>query len=304
MRKTSVLFIGIGGIGAPIASQLISHPGISLSCLCKSTQSERGMRTITVKKDGGTKTFDLEEITNYPLFNDPKDIIILSCKAHQNKHIYQSLVKYSDENTLLLVMQNGVGIDKELAYYNFPGIIFNCVVVSCSHKISTDTVLIEQFPRLFFSLDNKQHRKQSLLLQDIFKYTDIPYFFTQETPEELMWKKFAFIICVSAATIKFPGPCSMIIEHEECLHFFKSLCHEFSHFAKFRGVDIDADRLIEDGLFRANKMPVENYSSMTLDALEHKYGELAFFLKEMLLKTQIELPNFEKIANLLSQDKD
>ncbi|MGV8001684.1 2-dehydropantoate 2-reductase N-terminal domain-containing protein [Photorhabdus temperata subsp. temperata] len=304
MRKISALFIGIGGIGAPIVSQLISRPDISLNYLIKSKSSERKNRTITIKQAGKTQIFDIANNAPYHSTNNPVDIIILSCKAHQNKQIYQDIVACSDKNTLLLVLQNGVGLGDELAHYYFPGVIFNCVVVSCSHKISADTVLVEQWPKLFLPVEYKRHEKQFLLLQSIFKNSEISYHFSQATPENLLWQKFAFVICISAATVKFPGPCSMIIEHKDCLHFFERLCHEFSQFAKSRDVDIDVERLIEDGLSRVKKMPVENYSSMTLDALEHKYGELAFFLEEIVLKTQIKLPNFESIANFLSQAQD
>ncbi|MBH2760542.1 ketopantoate reductase family protein [Serratia ureilytica] len=299
MKKISVLFIGLGGIGAPIASQLISHPNINLSYLCKSKKIEKGSRTITIKNNGETQVFDIKKASSHRSFDVPKDIIILSCKAHQNQLIYQEVVNFSDENTLLLVLQNGVGIDKELEQHNFPGVIFNCVVVSCSHKISTDTILIEQLPKFFLPIEYCRHRKQRLLLQSIFSKSDISYHFTQETLKDLMWKKFAFVICISAATFKFSGPCSMILNNKDCLRLFEELCHEFSQFAKLMGVDINANSLIDDGIFRAKKMPVTNYSSMTLDALDYKYGELAFFINKMILSAMGELPNFEVIANML-----
>jgi 2-dehydropantoate 2-reductase len=303
MRKISILFVGVGGIGAPIASQLVSHPNINLSYLCKSKNLEKGIRTVTIKNNGETQKFDIETASSHRSCDVPKDVVILSCKAHQNQNIYQEIVNFSDENTLLLVLQNGVGLNKEFEQYRFPGVIFNCVVVSCSHKILTDTILIEQLPKIFLPIEYVRHGKQCLLLQSIFKNSDISYQFIQETPEEMMWKKFAFVICISAATFKFPGPCSMILNDKFCLRAFEDLCHEFSLFAKFRGMDINAEKLIEDGIFRTKAMPEKNYSSMTLDALDHKYGELAFFLKEIILKTEAELPNFKKIANILSYEE-
>ncbi|HCR62521.1 MAG TPA: ketopantoate reductase [Serratia liquefaciens] len=301
MRKTSILFIGLGGIGAPIASKLISRSDLSLSFISKSIAVVGSTRAITIEQADKKQLFEIA--ANAPLNekDTAADIIILSCKTHQNRDIYPSVVSYSDKNTLLLVLQNGIGISRELARHNFPGVTFDSVVVSSSHQVSTDVISVQKNPELFLSVEYQHHVKQFSLLKDIFDNSEVSYHLCQASAEELMWRKFAFVICISSATVKFPGPCSMIIEHSLCLNFFKSLCREFTIFAASRKIYFDVDELIEDGLSRVRNMPVKNYSSMTLDALEYKYGELEFFLEDMLLNEQGEFPGFKSIANLLSQ---
>lgn len=297
MRKLSVLLVGLGGIGAPILSQLLNNASLAISYLGKERKTEKYYRTVCIENKESSTTYKINKHSQSDVNACTYDLIVLSCKAHHNEHVLQSITNVSNSSTLLLILQNGLGLDTELSAVNFPGVNFAPEIVSSSHKTSTNSIRVEQWPVLTLSHCYQEHLEQYELLLDLFCHSEIKCCIADEPPDILLWKKFAFVICISAATFKFEGPCSIILNNQACFKYFQSISKEFCLFAQFNGITIDADALVSESLNRVSKMPKGNFSSMTLDALAGQYGELLYFLQKKVLPTPVNLPTFNKLAN-------
>jgi 2-dehydropantoate 2-reductase len=301
MRKISILLIGLGGIGAPILSQLINKSNVTISYLSKEDVTEKDSRTVCIEHKNHSTPYEVKKHLHREVNACAYDLIVLSCKAHQNQYVLQSISILSNGSTLLLILQNGLGLDAELSSVNFSGISFAPEIVSSSHKSSTNTIRVAQWPVITISDYYQAYQEQYKLLLTLFNNTEIQCRIAHESPDIILWKKFAFVICISAATFKFEGPCSTILNNQSCFEYFQSLSREFSLFAKLHGIAIDSDTLVNESLNRVSKMPEGNFSSMTLDALTGQYGELLYFLKEKMLPAPINLPKFNLLANEVSE---
>lgn len=267
----SYAIIGTGAIGGFFAAKL-KNAGFDVHCLMRSDYTE-------VKKDG-LKLISNEgnlsvPVHSYQNMNEvpPCDVVLVTLKTTSN-HLLSEIKNILRKDTIVVILQNGIGVEEELANSIDPEII---VGGSCNikvTKISPGVVLHDGFNKVDLAcLYQSPSLKEKLdeLVSD-FNRAGINAAASPHLPT-VKWLKLIHNIPLSGLPVVYDGSVQEVIEH----HYDEiiSLTKELIDAAKQCGANIPDDSLTTriKALELIKKMP-ETYSSMKVDFDNHRSLEL------------------------------
>jgi 2-dehydropantoate 2-reductase len=114
MMKTFAV-LGVGAIGGYCAVRL-AHAGFPVHCLLRSDFSfvkEHGLTIVSSKETIHVKVNAYKEMSAMPLC----DVILIALKTTQNHLLKQILPSIMHSKTIVVVLQNGIGMEQQLAEY-------------------------------------------------------------------------------------------------------------------------------------------------------------------------------------------
>jgi len=302
-KRTSlkVTIIGLGGIGASIADQFLLKRrdcDFDLRLVVREdTAKDIFKQGIKITNDGSERVHQIAGLISKLADLPKQDLIFLCTKMLDNKSISSSLVEVSHESTILIPLQNGLSKRTEFKRMGFKGSLVDAVVRACSHKISNVEIDVKSFPSIILGKINNSHRQQ---LESFFSGTEIDVTYRSDSIEGELLEKFGFVVVVSAVTCLFQGPCSIILKDKAAFELFSKLCDEYLLFAEHHSHPLEKERFITSAITSLKSMPPNNYSSMTIDFLKGKSGELFLSLEQIVSEVK-SMPYFIEIYNKLKQ---
>ncbi|HSW93414.1 MAG TPA: 2-dehydropantoate 2-reductase [Gammaproteobacteria bacterium] len=275
--KKSYAIIGTGAIGGYCAVKL-QQAGFDVHCLL-------GHDYLSVKETGLTIIEnDMPVTVSVNAYNDihnmpPCDVILITLKTTANHILKDGLKNMAGKNIIIAMLQNGIGMEAELAEFIEPQKIVGGTCILKVTKISPGTIRhfghgITEWAQ-YFPDENK--RLISEIAKEIAGDFKLAGFNSTASPHlpTIKWKKIASNIPISGLSVVLNTSTKELVETPSSLDLLKRMTREVIDAAKICGAEIPDDfyefRL---GVFESFKKMQENYPSMKGDFDARKPLEL------------------------------
>lgn len=183
IRKVTV--IGVGAVGAVIASQLTKFLGKeNVECLAD------GERKVRYERDGIFINGEKQDFNFVESKNARKsDLIIIATKNLQLGEALKMMKNACDENTLILSLLNGIQSERDIAkVYGEKNVLYSFVISLNSIHVGSK-IECSNYGTLVFGEKDNSKTERVAALEKLFSASEIKF----KNPENIhleMWKKF------------------------------------------------------------------------------------------------------------------
>lgn len=259
--KLKYAVIGAGAIGGYYGGRL-AHSGNEVHFLFHSEYDhvkKNGLRVDSVVGD-----FLVQPINAYSATADmPKcDVVIVALKSTQNHLLPDMLRPILHDGTVVVLIQNGLGLEEELAQ-QFPNLtIAGGMAFICSSRVGVGHISHQDYGPL--TVGFYQHPKQEVLLQmkADFENAQVPFNIAEDL-NVARWKKLVWNIPYNGLTVALNTSTDVIMRTSSSRQLVTDMMEEVLAGAEVCGAKIDHS-FIDDMLSMTDKMTP--YSpSMKLD---------------------------------------
>jgi 2-dehydropantoate 2-reductase len=238
--KKSYAIIGTGAIGGYCAVKL-QQAGFDVHCLLRSDYSfvhENGLSIIEDNEVISIPVKAYQDIHSMPSC----DVILITLKTTENWILKNLLNNLLHADSIVAVLQNGIGIEEELAEFIEP----KKIIGGSSHlkvtKISPGTIKHFNFNTLEWAqyYSDDQHHEISASAEAIahdFKIAGFDSMAFEHLPT-IKWKKVASNIASSGLSVVLDASLDELVENLSSFELLKSLTKEVITAAKTCGANI------------------------------------------------------------------
>ena len=185
MKIASVSIIGLGAVGAVVASRLTSFLGkANVQCIVDAERKERCERD-------GIFINGVKQDFNYVMPEDavPADLIIIATKNLQLGEALESIRNAVGENTLIMALCNGIQSERDTAaIYGEERVLYSFIIgISSIHEKNQIRCPVEG--RIVFGEKDNKKTDRVKAIEELFAKAEIG----SEVPENIhleQWKKF------------------------------------------------------------------------------------------------------------------
>lgn len=223
------------------------------------------------------------------------DLVLVTTKSYDLSGILSSIQKVSDENTVILPLQNGLENSDVLGSAHLPGILCEGLVYVGSEIESPGVIkTIGAAQKLIFGIEGKTNDRLKL----IEKYLSGAGFqvVLTESPLKYKWMKFQFIGALSAVTARHRKTVGEVLGDSQLRNDYLTIMDEISKVAKAKGIDFP-DNAAQKSLEIAERMGYEQTTSFQRDYAAGKNNELEAYLGKLITEanlTKVSVPVSEK----------
>lgn len=261
--------IGTGAVGGYYGGKL-ANAGHDVHFLLHSDYEYVRRNGLTIKSCNGDFC-----IPNVNAYNDttqmPKsDVVIVAMKSVNQKLLYKILPPLLDNDTLVLLIQNGIGLEDDLSR-EFPGLsIAAGLAFICSAKTSPGVVWHQCYGSINIGNYNCNSNKISQLIED-FKHSGVE---AQEVEyHEARWKKAVWNMPFNGMTVTHNTTTAGLLDI--CPQTIYSQMCEVVDAARACGVD-SIDYTFADKMMEMTRAMVPYSPSMKLDFDNHRPMEIYY----------------------------
>lgn len=282
----NIFIIGAGAIGKTLAVALkLSDKNVVLVRGSIDDDSE-SVETIQIITDAGAKLEARIEISTFSRFPALEGIVVLTNKSFGNENLARTL-KIKAKNSPLVILQNGLGVERPFIDGNFPE-IYRCVLFVTCQTMSENQIRFKPVTDSPIGVIEGNSANLQAIVEQL--NTSVFQFKTETDIQTVVWKK-AIINSV------FNSVCPLLdvdngVFHREArvLDVAKRVIAECVAIAKESGITLATDEIVESVLFISKSSDGQLIS--TLQDIKNKR------------QTEIETLNFEivKFARKLNRE--
>jgi 2-dehydropantoate 2-reductase len=258
--------VGTGAIGGYYGGKL-QQAGVEVHFLTRSDYEVIRQRGLTVESPGGN--FQLGEVQAYRDVADMPacDVVILALKTTQNQVLGELLPPLLKPDGVVLVLQNGLGVEDEVAEWVGGDRVLGGLCFICSNKVGPGQIRHLDYGAIALGDYHPDYRPQGVtdrmwaIAQD-FERAEIPMQFH----EDLLlarWKKLVWNIPFNGLSVVLDAKTDRLISDPNSRQAVNSLMAEVLAGAKACGREIP-EAFVEEMLNTTEKMP-PYLTSMKLD---------------------------------------
>lgn len=266
--KKSYAIIGTGAIGGYCAVKL-KRAGFDVHCLLGHDYSfvkEKGLSLIENNKTITAPVNAYDNINNMP----PCDVVLVTLKTTANHVLKNSLARLLGPESVVATLQNGIGVEAEIAEFIEPQKIIGGSCILKVTKIAPGT--IKHFGHdttewaQYFPDEKYSHISEAA--KQVAKDFQLAGFNSMPSPHlpTIKWKKLVANIPTSGLCVILDASTKELVDNPSSFELLKLITKEVISSAKKCGANIPDDfyefRL---GVFESFKKMEENYSSMKGD---------------------------------------
>lgn len=291
--------IGTGAIGGYYGAML-QRSGFEVNFLARSDYSyiiENGLKIDSV--DGN---FTLDKVNVFSLVQDLpiSDVILVSTKTTSNGSLSELLEPIVKDGTIILIMQNGLGMEEEFQKMFPQATIIGGMCFICSQK---------KGPGYISHLDKGSITISPLNIKELYKVQELKEDFikagiTNDINESLnsaRWYKLLWNIPFNGLSVALRANTKEILESEHGYNLAKQLMKEVALGAKSCGVEIDPSTIDKMLKYTQEMIPYE--PSMKLDFNNNREMEIEYIYRKPIEQAKlngIDLPAINILADQLS----
>ncbi|MEH1811789.1 MAG: putative 2-dehydropantoate 2-reductase [Nostoc sp.] len=304
MSDRTYAILGTGALGGFYGARL-QKAGLDVHFLLKSDYEQVKKYGLVVESKDGD--FTLPEVHAY---NDVEkmpqcDVVVVAMKTTQNHLLPKMLPPVVKDNGVVLVLQNGLGVEEEVAE-----IVGNVTVIGglcflCSNKVGPGHIHHLDYGQINFSEYTPNYQPSGITermqqIADDFENAGISI----ELAEDLLlarWKKLVWNIPYNGLSVILNARTDELMAYEYTSKLVEQLMYEVAAGAKSYG-RIISDRFIQTMLDYTVKMTPYR-PSMKIDYDEHRPLEIEAIFGNPLRKAQAVGVNLAQISCLYHQLK-
>ncbi|MEH1971518.1 putative 2-dehydropantoate 2-reductase [Nostoc sp.] len=304
MSDRTYAILGTGALGGFYGARL-QKAGLDVHFLLKSDYEHVNKYGLVVESKDGD--FTLAKVHAY---NDVEkmpqcDVVVVALKTTQNHLLPKMLPPVVKDDGVVLVLQNGLGVEEEVAQ-----IVGNVTVIGglcflCSNKVRTGHIHHLDYGQITLSeyaynYEPSEITERMQQIADDFESADISI----ELAEDLLlarWKKLVWNIPYNGLSVILNARTDELMAHEYTSKLVEQLMYEVAAGAKSYGRTI-SDRFIQTMLDYTVKMTPYR-PSMKIDYDENRPLEVEAIFGNPLRKAQAAGVNLLQISCLYHQLK-
>lgn len=239
----TIAIIGTGAVGGYCAIKLMQS-GFDVHCLLGSDYKYIKQNGLTLISENQKITFPVKAYQNAD--DMPKcDVIIIALKSTENSLLKELLPKVMHEQSIVVILQNGIGIENEIAKFISPEKVIGAMIILKVTKISPGIIKHFAFLDIEFAQYYPDHRKSGITehvicLSEIFKKIGFNSSAMSHLPT-IRWKKLAANIAVSGLSVVLNACTKELVENQASYALLCALTHEVIEAAKKCGAEIPDD---------------------------------------------------------------
>ncbi len=293
-----IAVVGIGGVGGYIGAKLIKSNLAEVKLFAREKQQE------VIKKEGLKIIDSDEEFVVKPDFlplNEKEifDVLFIAVKSYSLKEVCFEIEKYTDENSIIIPLANGVGHKETIEkYLKNRSVCYGCVYV-ISHKKSM-SVIVKKSPLFYLIFGSKKITKKMRELADILNKSSLKCKLSENAEYEC-WKKYLFIAPFATMTSYFDEPMDLVFKkYPEVLN---SLLFEIKSVANALNIPI-TEQDIQKVIKQAENLPLNSKTSMQLDFEKNAQTELESlcgYIVKKAKKHNLEVKELQKMYEALKK---
>lgn len=291
---TSYGILGTGALGGFYGARL-QRAGMEVHFLLRSDYTHVKQHGLTIVSVDGD--FTLPEVNAYSSVQQmpPCDVVIVALKTTQNHLLPQLLPPLIKENTVVLVLQNGLGVDAQVATIVGHERVLGGLCFICANKVGLGRIHHVDYKAIVLGEYAPQYRPQGIsqrmeqISQD-FAQADIPL----ELVEDLLlarWRKLVWNIPYNGLSVVLNATTAEMMANSEIVVLVRKIMAEVA--AGAAGYDrLIPPSYLDKMLDHTSKMQPYR-TSMKIDYDEHRPLEIETILLNPLKAAQavgVELP--------------
>lgn len=299
MSKKVFAVIGTGAIGGYYGARL-HHGGNDVHFLFNSDYQHVIKNGLKVDSHYGDYSISAESLNAYNATRDmPKaDVVLVALKTTQN-HLLEALLRpLLKPNTLVMLLQNGIGAEREVAeQFNLP-FVGGGLCFICSNKVAPGHIDHIDYGRITIGTygdagiealeDFANHLTQSGVEVDV-----------DQRIIDARWKKLLWNVPFNGLSTVLNTDTAEMMSCEELVNLSKEIMIEVQHAAKTTDTDI-SDTLIDTMLSNTAKMK-PYLTSMLLDRRNHRELEIHYMYKNAIDLAKVQGVAMPKTQMLYEQ---
>lgn len=259
--KLKYAIIGAGAIGGYYGGRL-AHAGNEVHFLFHSEYDYVKIHGLQV--DSVMGDFSVSPINAYKSTSDMPacDVVIVALKSTQNIHLKEMLAPLLHENSVVVLIQNGLGLEEELSAVYPDTTIMGGMAFICSSRVGQGHIAHIDYGPLTVGVH--QHPQEHLLSQmkTDFERAKVPLFIAPDL-KVARWKKLVWNIPYNGLTVALDTATDVIMKTPSSRQLVKDMMEEVLAGARACGAVIEHE-FVNNMLEMTDKM--KPYSpSMKLD---------------------------------------
>lgn len=226
---TSYGILGTGALGGFYGARL-QQAGMEVHFLLRSDYAHVKQNGLTIVSVDGN--FTLSQVNAYESVQDMPacDVVILALKTTQNYLLPQLLPPLIKENTVVLVLQNGLGVEERVATIVGDERVLGGLCFICANKVGSGHIHHLDYKAIVLGEYAPQYHAQgiSLRMEQIrqdFAQADIPL----ELTEDLLlarWRKLVWNIPYNGLSVILDATTEEMMADPEIVHLVRKIMDE------------------------------------------------------------------------------
>lgn len=208
------------------------------------------------------------------------DLILVATKVLGQKELIQHLIRYPFiQNTPIILMQNGYGIERDWLEVGLPLTLWRALSFVCVSQVNTNLIVHQDYGRVVIgpvgTINDEGLQQVVTTLQE--SGLDIRI---SNNIQEDVWKKQCWNVAFNGLSVTEGFKTTKaLLEDPVSFERVKALMKEVQSLAQYEGIQI-SDELLETLMDNTRKM-IPYYTSMCLDAKEGRDLEIQAIYKNM-----------------------
>lgn len=240
MKKLSYAIIGTGAIGGYYGGRL-ALSGQDVHFLYHSEYDYVKTNGLDVKSVNGDFHLNNMQVYNNTESMPKCDVVLVCMKSTQNDKLPQMLAPIVKEDSTIMLIQNGLGLEQELAQ-SFPNqVIAGGMAFICTSRVSPGHIVHADYGALTTAyLDNKFCAETAEQIKEDFKNAGVPY--TQGDDLNMFrWRKLVWNIPYNGLTVALRTTTDKLMQHPASRQLITELMEETVAGARACGANIKDD---------------------------------------------------------------
>lgn len=297
-----IAVIGTGALGGFYGGMLAKN-GNDVHFLLNSDYDYVAKNGLTIESDIHG-TFNLKDIHVYKDINEMPicDVVLICLKSTKNSFI-KNIKKIINDYSLIVIIQNGLGVEEEIAQLFPKNNIIGALAFIASNKIGPGHIHHLELGRLKLGSYNQEKTRLVDDLIKVFKTSDIDAIYTDEL-KYIRWQKLIWNMAFNGTCVILNCTTDKLLSNIHTREMIYELMRETVSAAKACGVNLpddEVDKIVEttDRMKPYNpsmKLDYDNKREMELKYIYEKPIEHAkaagFEMKKM--KTLLQLLHFKQ----------
>jgi len=297
---TKILVIGAGGVGCFYASKLW-QAGAEICLLARNNAEEVQKNGIEILSINGNFTFHPQlVISDLSQYKQQPDYILIATKVLPNINLPQIIAPVIAKNTKIVLIQNGLNIEKPLAE-NFSQQIISVIAFVCVAKISNTKIHHQDNGHLIMGTYQQPANFDVDFLANLFNQVGIKTKVSNHIQTD-RWEKLIWNAAFNPISV-LSGGCNtqQMLQNQHCRQLIMQVMQEVFLLAKADNCPLPSNIIAEKISYTEKMVPYE--TSMLLDFKNNRPMEIEAILGNALKFAQqksIPTPYLSSLYALLS----
>jgi 2-dehydropantoate 2-reductase len=298
-KKYVISVIGAGALGKLYGGLLFleEHEVHSLFKSEYQTIQQQGFYELQFNQLGKTYKIDNANIHVDPKALPPSDFVLITVKTTANDHLKELLAPTLKKDTVILVIQNGIGNEEYIASL-FPNHTI-VSIISYAGVTRREEAMAEVFAigELRMALFNTTDESLLQTIEDLFPKDIHPKFIVYASYKQMRWDKVLWNAPFGALSILSNKSTDILASEEPYASMIRDIMHEIQAVARSEGVEI-TDQTIDATTDNDRKVK-GYYPSMYWDYRNGQEIEKEYILNQILKiakANKVKIPTLEKVV--------